>query len=88
MKFFIAVIILLNTEMYPRVFTYQFVNFSDIEKCEKFLIEYELDLKKSIEGQFPVENINSTAMLCMTREDINKLSNELELKKWQQQKRI
>ena len=34
-----------------------------LKNCENFLLEYEVDLKKSIEGQFPVETISSTAMV-------------------------
>jgi len=88
MKFFIALVIILNTEMFPRIFTYQYVNFPDLKNCENFLLEYQVDLKKSIEGQFPVETINSTAMLCLTQEQITEFTNRLELKKWQQQRRI
>ena len=88
MKFFIALVIILNTEMHPRIFTYQYVNFPDINNCENFLLEYEVDLKESIEGQFPVETISSTAMLCLTQEQITEFANDLELKKWQQQRRI
>jgi len=88
MKFFIALLVMLNTEQYPKVFTYQYVNFLDIKNCDAFLVTYKDKLKESIEEQFGIENISSSAMICMTQDEINKLSNDIEAKKWQEQKHI
>ena len=88
MKFFIALIVMLNAEQYPKVFTYQYVNFIDKKSCNAFLITYQDKLKESIEGQFGVDNLSSSAMICMTQDDINKISNNIERKKWQEQRHI
>ena len=69
MKFFIALIVMLNAEQYPKVFTYQYVNFIDTKSCNDFLITYQ-------------------DKLCMTQDDINKISNNIERKKWQEQRHI
>jgi hypothetical protein len=87
MKFLITLIIFFNGEISPKVYTYQFMDFTDYKTCEIFINTKQDFLKQSIEGQFP-ETINSTAMLCLTQEQITEFANDLELKKWQQQKRI
>tara|TARA_Y100001937_G_scaffold19783_1_gene27370 strand:- start:1096 stop:1362 length:267 start_codon:yes stop_codon:yes gene_type:complete len=88
MKFFIVLLILLNGQQYPKVFTYQYINFPNIEVCNKFISQYKDKLKDSIELQFSKQNIHSSAMICMTQTEISNLTNSIEKKKWQEQKHI
>ena len=37
MKFFVVLIILLNQAPIPKVYTYQFMTFNEIETCEVFI---------------------------------------------------
>ena len=66
MKFFIVLVILLHGEVSPKIFTYRFVEFMEIETCDLFLKTKKPELKESIENQFPVETIHSSMMVCMT----------------------
>jgi hypothetical protein len=88
MKFFLTLIVLLNGEIYPKVFQYRFIDFSNLENCNNFLVRYQKEIKESIEYQFKKFYIKNTATLCMTQEEITKILNEIEAKKWQGQKHI
>ena len=72
MKFFVVLIILLNQAPIPKVYTYQFMTFNEIETCEVFIKTKRQTLKESIERQFPVETIHSSMMACMTAEEIDR----------------
>ena len=37
MKFFIALIVMLNAQQYPKVFTYQYINFTDTKSFNSFI---------------------------------------------------
>ena len=58
MKFFIVLVILLHGEVSPKIFTYRFVEFMEIETCDLFLKTKKPELKESIENQFPVETLS------------------------------
>ena len=88
MKFFLVLIILLHGEVSPKLFTYRFVEFTEIETCDLFLKTKKLELKESIENQFPVETIHSSMMVCMTQEEINAINQAKQDSKWQEQKHI
>tara|TARA_E500000178_G_C16952607_1_gene722029 strand:- start:1161 stop:1400 length:240 start_codon:yes stop_codon:yes gene_type:complete len=77
-----------NQESLPKVFTYKFMQFNEIEACDFFLKENKPELKKSIESQFPVETIHTSMMMCMTTDEINRLTNQIQESKWQEQKHI
>jgi hypothetical protein len=88
MKFFVVLVILLHGEVSPKLFTYRFVEFMEIETCDLFLKTKKPELKESIENQFPVETIHSSMMVCMTQEEINALNQVKQDSKWQEQKHI
>ena len=88
MKFFLVLIILLHGEVSPKLFTYRFIDFTEIETCDLFLKTKKPQLKESIENQFPVETIHSSMMVCMTQEEINALNQVKQDSKWQEQKHI
>ena len=88
MKFFIVLIILLHGEVSPKLFTYRFIEFTEIETCDLFLKTKKQALKESIERQFPVETIHSSMMVCMTQEEIDKLNQQQQENKWQPQEHI
>lgn len=88
MKFFIVLVILLHGEVSPKIFTYRFVEFMEIETCDLFLKTKKQQLKESVENQFPVETIHSSMMVCMTQEEINALNQVKQDSKWQEQKHI
>lgn len=88
MKFFIVLVILLVGEENPRVMQYKYGDFLEIETCDKFIEEQKDYLKESIELQFPVETIQESVVMCMTQEEINRVTNYLEEKQWQGQKHI
>ena len=88
MKFFIVLVILLHGEVSPKIFTYRFVEFMEIETCDLFLKTKKLELKESIENQFPVETIHSSMMVCMTAQEINQINELKQDNKWQEQKHI
>jgi hypothetical protein len=77
-----------NQASIPKVFTYKFMQFNEIEACDSFLKANKPELKKSIESQFPVEKIHTSMMMCMTAEEINRLTNQIQESKWQEQKHI
>jgi hypothetical protein len=56
--------------------------------CTAFLEKNNDIVEQSIEDQFPSTTINSKMIACMTEQEINKLSNDIEAKKWQEQKHI
>ena len=88
MKFFLVLVILLHGEVSPKLFTYRFIDFTEIETCDLFLKTKKLELKESVENQFPVETIHSSMMVCMTQEEINALNQVKQDSKWQEQKHI
>ena len=88
MKFFLVLIILLHGEVSPKLFTYRFIDFTEIETCSIFIQTKKLQLKESIENQFPVETIHSSMMVCMTQEEINAINQAKQDSKWQEQKHI
>jgi len=88
MKFFLVLIILLHGEVSPKLFTYRFIDFTEIETCDLFLKTKKPQLKESIENQFPVETIHSSMMVCMTQEEINAINQAKQDSKWQEQKHI
>jgi len=88
MKFFIVLVILLHGEISPKLFTYRFIEFTEIETCDLFLKTKKQALKESIERQFPVETIHSSMMMCMTQEEIDALNNQKQENKWQPQEHI
>ena len=88
MKFFIVLVILLHGEVSPKIFTYRFVEFMEIETCDLFLKTKKLELKESVENQFPVETIHSSMMVCMTQEEINAINQAKQDSKWQELKHI
>ena len=88
MKFFVVLVILLHGEVSPKLFTYRFIDFTEIETCDLFLKTKKSELKESIENQFPVETIHSSMMVCMTQEEINALNQVKQDSKWQEQKHI
>ena len=88
MKFFVVLVILLHGEVSPKLFTYRFIDFTEIETCDLFLKTKKLELKESIENQFPVETIHSSMMVCMTQEEINAINQAKQDSKWQELKHI
>ena len=88
MKFFVVLVILLHGEVSPKLFTYRFIDFTEIETCDLFLKTKKSELKESIENQFPVETIHSSMMVCMTQEEINAINQAKQDSKWQEQKHI
>ena len=88
MKFFIVLVILLHGEVSPKIFTYRFVEFMEIETCDLFLKTKKPELKESIENQFPVETIHSSMMVCMTTQEINQINESKQDGKWQEPKHI
>ena len=88
MKFFLVLIILLHGEMSPKIFTYRFIDFKEVETCNSFLESKNLELKESIEYQFPVKTIHSSMIVCMTQQEINALTQSKQDSKWQEQKHI
>ena len=88
MKFFLVLVILLHGEVSPKLFTYRFVEFMEIETCDLFLKTKKLELKESVENQFPVETIHSSMMVCMTQEEINAINQAKQDSKWQELKHI
>ena len=88
MKFFIVLVILLHGEVSPKLFTYRFVEFTEIETCDVFLKSKKSQLKESVENQFPVETIHSSMMVCMTQEEINAINQAKQDSKWQELKHI
>ena len=88
MKFFVVLVILLHGEVSPKLFTYRFVDFTEIETCSVFIQTKRPQLKESIENQFPVETIHSSMMVCMTQEEINALNQVKQDSKWQKEKHI
>ena len=88
MKFFLVLVILLHGEVSPKLFTYRFIDFTEIETCDLFLKTKKLELKESIENQFPVETIHSSMMVCMTQEEINAINQAKQDSKWQELKHI
>lgn len=88
MKFFIVLVILLVGEQSPRVMTYKYTTFTEIETCDLFMRTSQENLKQSIENQFGVQNIKDSAIACMTQDEINKVLKLLEDKTWPEQKHI
>ncbi len=88
MKFFIVLVILLHGEVSPKIFTYRFVEFIEIETCDLFLKTKKQQLKESVEYQFPVETIHSSMMVCMTPQEINQINESKQDDKWQEPKHI
>ena len=88
MKFFIVLVILLHGEVSPKLFTYRFIDFTEIETCDLFLKTKKLELKESIENQFPVQTIHSSMMVCMTAQEIDQINKSKQDSKWQEQKHI
>lgn len=76
MKFFIVLIILLVGEPSPKVLVYKYESFLEIETCDMYIKTSKENLKKSIERQFPVETIEQSAVVCMTKEQIDQLVNK------------
>ena len=88
MKFFVVLVILLHGEVSPKLFTYRFIDFTEIETCDLFLKTKKLELKESIENQFPVETIHSSMMVCMTAQEIDQINQSKQDNKWQEPKHI
>jgi len=88
MKFFVVLVILLHGEVSPKLFTYRFVEFTEVKNCSVFIQAKRPQLKESIEKQFPVETIHSSMMVCMTQEEIDALNQVKQDSKWQEQKHI
>ena len=88
MKFFIVLVILLHGEVSPKIFTYRFVEFMEIETCDLFLKTKKPELKESIENQFPIETIHSSMMVCMTAKEIDQINQSKQDSKWQEPKHI
>ena len=88
MKFFIVLVILLHGEVSPKIFTYRFVEFMEIETCDLFLKTKKPELKESIENQFSVETIHSSMMVCMTAQEIDQINQLKQDNKWQEPKHI
>jgi hypothetical protein len=88
MKFFVVLVILLHGEVSPKLFTYRFVDFTEIETCSVFIQTKRPQLKESIEKQFPVKTIHSSMMVCMTQKEIDALNKVKQDNKWQEPKHI
>jgi hypothetical protein len=88
MKLFIAVIIIFNGQIDPNVFTYQYAAFNKMDVCTAFLEKNNDIVEQSIEDQFPSTTINSKMIVCMTEQEIKKLSNQIKGIKWQTQEHI
>ena len=73
MKFLIALIIFFNGEISPKIYTYQFIDFTEYKTCEVFINTEKDFLKQSIEGQFPVNTVRSSAVTCMTPKEVAEL---------------
>ncbi len=88
MKFFITLIILFNGEVTPKIFTYQFIDFTEYKVCEVFINKKKELLRQSIEGQFPSQTVHSSIVTCMTQEEVDNLKQQTMGEKWQGQKHI
>jgi len=88
MKLFIAVIIIFNGQIDPNVFTYQYASFNKMDVCTAFLEKNNDIVEQSIEDQFPSTTIDSKMIVCMTEQEIRKLSNQTQGIKWQTQEHI
>ena len=88
MKLFIAVIIIFNGQIAPNVFTYQYAAFNKMDVCTAFLEKNNDIVEQSIEDQFPSTTIDSKMIVCMTEQEIRKLSNQTQGIKWQTQEHI
>jgi|TARA_Y200000002_G_C22323059_1_gene513427 hypothetical protein len=88
MKLFIAVIIIFNGQIDPNVFTYQYAAFNKMDVCTAFLEKNNDIVEQSIEDQFPSTTIDSKMIVCMTEQEIRKLSNQTQGIKWQTQEHI
>lgn len=89
MKFFIVLIILLVGETSPRTYVFKFESFSEIETCDMYINTSKDYLKQQIERQFPPTIIQESMVVCMTKEEIQKLLKYTEDKKtWPEQKPI
>jgi|TARA_R110001583_G_scaffold33204_2_gene112296 hypothetical protein len=88
MKFFITLIILFNGEVTPKIFTYQFIDFTEYKVCEVFINEKKNLLKQTIEHQFSNDKVHSSMVACMTDKEVENLRQQTQGKKWQQQEHI
>ena len=88
MKLFIAVIIIFNGQIDPNVFTYQYAAFNKMDVCTAFLEKNNDIVEQSIEDQFSSTTIDSKMIVCMTEQEIRKLSNQTQGIKWQTQEHI
>ena len=88
MKLFIAVLIIFNGQIDPNVFTYQYAAFNKMDVCTAFLEKNNDIVEQSIEDQFPSTTIDSKMIVCMTEQEIRKLSNQTQGIKWQTQEHI
>tara|TARA_R100001440_G_scaffold34373_1_gene53377 strand:+ start:35 stop:298 length:264 start_codon:yes stop_codon:yes gene_type:complete len=84
MKFLITLIIFFNGEISPKVYTYQFTDFAEYKTCEVFINTEKDYLKETIEGQFPAETIRSSAVMCLTPEEVANLKQYTMGGKWEQ----
>jgi len=88
MKFFIVLIILLVGENSPNIYTFRYEAFSEIEQCNMYINTSKDYLKYQIERQFPRETIQESMVVCMSPQEVQKLLQQTEDKKWQEQKPI
>ncbi len=88
MKFFIVLVILLVGEESPRIMQYKYSDFLEIKTCDLYIENESNYLKATIEAQFPVETIQESVVMCMTQNEIDRVTNYLEEKQWQEQKHI
>jgi len=88
MKFFITLIILFNGEVTPKIFTYQFIDFTEYKVCEVFINEKKNLLKQTIEHQFSSDKVHSSMVACMTDKEVENLRQQTQGEKWQQQEHI
>tara|TARA_Y100001951_G_scaffold43552_1_gene34528 strand:+ start:1814 stop:2077 length:264 start_codon:yes stop_codon:yes gene_type:complete len=84
MKFLITLIIFFNGEISPKIYTYQLLDFTDYKTCEIFINTKQDFLRETIQGQFPTKTIKSSAVTCLTPEEVNNLREYTMGGKWEQ----
>ena len=67
---------------------YKYSDFLEIKTCDLYIENESNYLKATIEAQFPVETIQESVVMCMTQNEIDRVTNYLEEKQWQEQKHI
>jgi len=73
MKFLITLIIFFQGEISPKVYTYQFMDFTEYKICEVFINTKKDFLKQTIEGQFPADTVRTSMVTCMTPKEVAEL---------------